>query len=916
MASPSPAEVDAAPSSLACALGRGGGGDGEGRCERQDPVCPAGGAAFSGVTGWSSDQLAAASGVHAELPATTLGKPASLGGDGDGSGTGSHDALAQWLSQALPPAELPGQPAGDADGMPGHHEALPQAAPPPLPASAGRAPRQRAPPPSLATAAAVLGGLLFALSLFRRLARLHQGGPSATQYETSADCNSEGQVEEEAGDLRNGLLPEVDTAKVEATLSAATVEDELLQRAVAGPGASKLAPALGLATAVVLSKVSKLQPLSRHARWMPCTRKDGAYAARLCMQVMTHQQALGEISPTGNEVAELLEAAVDAALKPVGLWPAQLQLQWDVLGAERQDFARQLLQSFRQVLATLAQTEAAATRLQLVRSPPKVAAVGGLELYGQPAREHVAGEGGDHFGCSVSKQSTKLAGGFDLAAEATGELAATRQFSAADDGRRTSSVAEHPGVSTVQPGPRQAPAELGSIDAEDAGESHGAEAAKDVQEVDDAGEVLSELVDAAAGNGREGMEQAQWSKPSEPRASTMPDCWSLHRRSSTEEGVLSNARLLAEGLMSHEEHDRRGCTNGDTEAHRTGEGDVSGSSNSRAGSPDRDSQAGSAARADGGRRRHAEVPSESVAASPLMALVPMLAGSAVRGGQDLRQGALAQAFSRYVDVYQERTRLSTLKLLHSHHAAKLKERQVQLALDANELMKEKVKIGRGKLAPREQQLRVDRERDELGRLTRLCADELAMGLRRARTSPWYSISLSHYFDGWNTRLQVIGCQFAVMGYMLMAFVILAVISLQKNVETIQRQPATVLVLMLGGICAYFGKTAVDGVGARGSHWLACWWCLCGLHAFAIWNTQLLYRLLNGRPAEHAAQPPQGKLVPTWLRKLAFHTMLVIVLPLLAGVLPFVPLEDLWRHFRHLQRTGFEVLPVSHFRSRA
>eukprot|EP00850_Spirogloea_muscicola_P004612 SM000020S05962 [mRNA] locus=s20:103061:106886:+ [translate_table: standard] len=800
-------------------------------------------------------------------------------------------------------------------------------------ASAGRAPRQRcrlanpppgtyllahsltlppaslmarvmAPPPSLATAAAVLGGLLFAISLFRRLARLHQGGPSPAQYETSADCNSEGQVEEEAGDLRNGLLPEVDTAKVEATLSAATVEDELLQQAVMGPGASKLAPALGLATAVVLSKV------------------------------ITLQQALGEISPTGNEVAELLEAAVDAALQPV-------------LGAERQEFARQLLQSFRQALATLAQTEAAATRLQLVRSPPKVAAGGGLELYGQPSREHVAGEGGDHFGRSVSKQSTKLAGGVDLVAEATGELVATRQFSAADHGRRASSVAEHPGESTVQPGLRQAPAELGSIDAENAGESHGAEAAKDVQEVDDAGEVLSELVDAAAGNGREDMEQAQWSKPSEPQASTTPDCWSPHRRSSREEGVHRNERLLAEGLVSHEEHDCWGCTNGDIEARCTGEGDVSGSSNSRAGSPVRNSRAGSAARADDSRRRHAEVPSQRVAASPLMALVPMLAGSAVREGQDLRQGALAQAFSRYVDVYQERTRLSTLKLLHSHHAAKLKERQVQLALDANELMKEKVKIGRGKLAPREQQLRVDRERDELGRLTRLCADELAMGLRvmllallyagwkfplahfageldvchqwaarRARTTPWYSINLSHYFDGWNTRLQVIGCQFAVMGYMLVAFVILAVISLQQNVETIQRQPATVLVLMLGGICAYFGKTAVDGVGARGLHWLACWWCLCGLHAFAIWNTRLLYRLLNGRPAEHAAQPPHCKLVPTWLRKLAFHSMLVIVLPLLAGVLPFVPLEDLWRHFRHLQRTGFEFLPVSHFRSRA
>eukprot|EP00850_Spirogloea_muscicola_P017578 SM000152S01566 [mRNA] locus=s152:257160:260994:- [translate_table: standard] len=762
----------------------------------------------------------------------------------------------------------------------------------------------RAPPPSLATAAAVLGGLLFALSLFRRLARLHQGGPSAKQDEASADRNSEGQVEEEGADLRSGLLPEVNTAKVEATLSAATVEDELLQRAVAGPGASKLAPALGLATAVVLSKV------------------------------IMHQQALGEISPTGDNVAELLEAAVDAALKPV-------------LGAERQEFARQLLQSFRQALATLTQTEAAATRLQLVRSPRKVAAVGGLELHGQPAREHVAGEGGDHYGSSISKQSTKPARGVDLVAAATGELAATRQSAAANDNRRASSVAEHPGASTVQPGLRQAPAELvGEHDAQDAGESHGAEAAKNVQEVEDAEEVLSELVDATAGHEREATEQAQWLKSLEPQASTTPDCWSPHRRSSREEGVHGDERLR-EGLVSHEEHDCRGCTNGDFGARCTGEGDVSGSSNSRAGSPVRDSRAGSAARADGGRRRHAEVPLENVAASPLMALVPMLAGSAVREGQDLRQGALAQAFSRYVDVYQERTRLSTLKLVHSHHAAKLKERQVQLALDANELMKEKVKIGRGKLAPREQQLRVDRERDELGRLTRLCADELAMGLRvmllallyagwkfslahfageldvchqwaarRARTTPWYSISLSHYFDGWYTRLQVIGCQFAVMGYMLMAFVILAVISLQQNVETIQRQPATVLVLMLGGICAYFGKTAVDGVGARGSHWLACWWWLCGLHAFAIWNTRLLYRLLNGRPAEHAAQPPQRKLVPTWLRKLAFHTMLVIVLPLLAGVLPFVPLEDLWRHFRHLQRTGFEFLPVSHFRSRA
>ncbi|GAQ84352.1 hypothetical protein KFL_001850260 [Klebsormidium nitens] len=225
----------------------------------------------------------------------------------------------------------------------------------------------------------------------------------------------------------------------------------------------------------------------------------------------------------------------------------------------------------------------------------------------------------------------------------------------------------------------------------------------------------------------------------------------------------------------------------------------------------------------------------------------------------------------------------------------------------NELEREKVRMH----AARHAEARA-------GAFARRCADELVAGLvvmvtalvwagfrygypnlraklhecRAVQVAPSRSLfgrfGLQAVSDNLAGKLQVLGCQIAVTGRLGMGLVVggfMASLLLRQNVAgSVRVMPSTVLLLVLGAACGYAGKQAVDSVGGSGICWLVLWETLCALHTLALFPTGFVSSLLYP-PADARQQRPL--FVSPWVAQLTFHATVVAILPVAAGVLPFL-----------------------------
>lgn len=194
------------------------------------------------------------------------------------------------------------------------------------------------------------------------------------------------------------------------------------------------------------------------------------------------------------------------------------------------------------------------------------------------------------------------------------------------------------------------------------------------------------------------------------------------------------------------------------------------------------------------------------------------------------------------------------------------------------------------------------------------------------TAPWVSAA-----EGLGALAAEAACKASVASRMLwglVALVVAASVLLRYNASaaaaaaaagpvTAARPRAAVTVLLfLGLACGPAGYAAVNSVGGSGLRWLILWEAICAVHALASWYTALLYRALYGRPpgapppekgeeaadGHLAAAEPSGAMAALpavwlpapWLRQVAFHSVLVFGLPVLAGVVPFLPAGEYTR----------------------
>lgn len=144
---------------------------------------------------------------------------------------------------------------------------------------------------------------------------------------------------------------------------------------------------------------------------------------------------------------------------------------------------------------------------------------------------------------------------------------------------------------------------------------------------------------------------------------------------------------------------------------------------------------------------------------------------------------------------------------------------------------------------------------------------------------------------------MVRCHAVVITRMLFGLLLILVIAyslLHRSAVSGSTMPITSILFLLGVACGIAGKLCVDSLGGSGYRWLIYWEALCLVHLFANLFPSILYRVLYGRVL--AAHGKTAILLPYWIRRYGFYLMLMLVLPTMAGLLPFASLVDWKDHF--------------------
>eukprot|EP01018_Ginkgo_biloba_P029319 Gb_29176 [translate_table: standard] len=271
---------------------------------------------------------------------------------------------------------------------------------------------------------------------------------------------------------------------------------------------------------------------------------------------------------------------------------------------------------------------------------------------------------------------------------------------------------------------------------------------------------------------------------------------------------------------------------------------------------------------------------------------------------------------------ERRNDLKSLEIMQKLRHFRLEEEQLHVNSESNELMRHRLDLNHSKALFKESVFVDQKLNKAYVELSKKCADDLAAGLilmllalaygiwrysharlseaisvcqlstKEPRKSSWFYNPM----DSVTGHFQTLACGITVVSRMLAGIFAVAAIAYSLLRQTVasssQTMPATVIIIVLGGVCGWAGKLSVDSLGGNGFHWLLLWEVLCILHAFANCFTSYLVRILNG--------PTSGSvgfnLIPVWIRNFAFHTILAFVLPVMAGLTPFAPVMDWTKHF--------------------
>ncbi|XP_041007163.1 protein CPR-5 isoform X2 [Juglans microcarpa x Juglans regia] len=300
----------------------------------------------------------------------------------------------------------------------------------------------------------------------------------------------------------------------------------------------------------------------------------------------------------------------------------------------------------------------------------------------------------------------------------------------------------------------------------------------------------------------------------------------------------------------------------------------------------------------------------------LACILPSISGSVI--GQ-----SMVSTIQKSVTEHTRSNDLKTLELGLTMERLKLKETQLALNLDLNHLEQSKLAMGMSKASFKAEKFKTQLEDMRHAELLRKCVDCLVTGLLFMSASLLYGAYVFSYkritdatesctpspqeskswwipkpMASFNSGLHILRCQFQVVSRMLFGILMIVTIAcllLQRSATTKQIMPVTFMLLLLGLACGFAGKLCVDTLGGSGYHWLLYWETLCLLHFISNVCTSSLFLILHG--PVNVSQGTKGNVIlPYWIRRFLFYTILLLFLPLLCGLVPFASLGEWKDHF--------------------
>ncbi|KAL5992917.1 hypothetical protein ACLOJK_013836 [Asimina triloba] len=227
----------------------------------------------------------------------------------------------------------------------------------------------------------------------------------------------------------------------------------------------------------------------------------------------------------------------------------------------------------------------------------------------------------------------------------------------------------------------------------------------------------------------------------------------------------------------------------------------------------------------------------------------------------------------------EQARLNDLKTYElglTLRRLRLKESQLALSSDTNSLERCKLSMGISKASFKAEKLKSQLEDTRHAELLKKCIDCLAAGLLIMSACLIYAAYVYSYeriVEATNSCTS----------------------PPKRSAASRQIMPVTIILLLLGVACGLFGKLCVDTLGGNGYCWLLHWEFLCLLHFFANVRTPSLFYILHG-PVSVSQEAQKEFRFPHWIRRFLFYSMMLLILPVLCGLMPFASLSEWKDHF--------------------
>ncbi|XP_039044948.1 protein CPR-5, partial [Hibiscus syriacus] len=290
-----------------------------------------------------------------------------------------------------------------------------------------------------------------------------------------------------------------------------------------------------------------------------------------------------------------------------------------------------------------------------------------------------------------------------------------------------------------------------------------------------------------------------------------------------------------------------------------------------------------------------------------------------RTGSDSNQSMLSTIEKSVIEQVRSND-LKTLELSLTMRKLKLKEEQVALKFDSNHLERSKLAMGISKASFKAEKFKNQLEDTRHAELLRTCIDFLVAGLfimsfllmygayvysyeritdatsscipSEESKSWWIPKQVSYFNSGFLT----LRCQVQVVSRMIFGLMLILVVAylLMRRSGTSKQMPVTFILLLLGIACGLAGKFCVDTLGGDGYFWLFYWEILCLLHFLSNVFTSVLFSILYG--PVNVSQRTRSTLFPYWIRRWIFYSIMLVVLPILCGLMPFAGLDEWKDHF--------------------